>query len=499
MEARGGALEVFFPPLPVDGFRRLAALVEEAVVGLGLSGLVLCGYAPEDEGEGDLLRFGLAADPGVLEVNLPPCRTWAEYDRELRASVRAAAAAGLVMTRLGLNGAVYGTGGGSHLAFGGPGRAENPFLIKPARIASILRYWQHHPALSYLFTGRYIGPGCQAPRVDEGPSHGLPELEVACEGLERLPSPATGEQVDAFLRNLMTDCSGNTHRSEICFDKFGNRSAPNGTLGIIELRAFETLAPVASLSTVALFIRTVLARLFRRPFRRRLRRFGSDLHDRYLLPHFLWEDVEAVCAELAAAGFAFDPQWLRPVLEFRCPVLGVLNLPGGSVEVRQALEPWPLMAEESQGSATARVVDNSSDRVQVLVSDASLLERGALLVNGVELPLAPVAGGALCGLRYKCASASPALHPHVPIQSPLLFEWIDRADGRVIAAARYHYWNPRAPVYDGPPADSREAARRRRERWRSAPDRIKQHPPYVKGRLSPEFQSTLDLRRQATP
>lgn len=495
VEVRHGALEIFVPPLDWEGFQALIEFFHATIAASEFGDIVFCGYAPKAAGSA-LLKFGLAADPGVLEVNLPPAPNWKTYDAHLRHAAAAAAAVGLHLTKLQLNGAIHGTGGGAHLAFGGPTEAENPFLQEPRRIVSLLRYWQHHPALSYLFTGQYVGPGSQAPRVDEGPGHGLYELEVACEGIAAMTVRPEGEVIDQFYRNLLTDSSGNTHRTEICFDKFANPSAPNGKWGIIELRAFETFPEIETMSVIGLFIRTIMARLFKAPFTEPLQRFGPLLHDRYFLPAFLQEDVQTICQDLQAHGFDFQAEWLEPVLRFRCPRVGRLEVAGGHIDLQQAFESFPLMAEESQGANTVRVVDNSSDRLQITLSDASLLDSQVLLVNGVEVPFAEVDGRMVCGVRYKCASAYPALHPHVPIQSPLELEWIDRTSGKTLHAARYHYWNPHAPVYAGRPESAQAAGQRRAERWQAAEDLVGRIPCPIKPKLSPEYEYTLDLRRQ---
>ncbi|MGJ8652036.1 MAG: transglutaminase family protein [Opitutaceae bacterium] len=495
IEVRKGAIEIFIPPLEWIGFRALIDFLRGIVVELDIQDILFCGYAPTKTDD-YLITLGLAADPGVLEVNVPPSDTWEDYDRILEQCASAAAKVGLQLTKFQLNGVIYGTGGGSHLAFGGRDKESNPFMLEPKRIASLLRYWQHHPALSYLFTGQHVGPGSQAPRVDEGPRHGLYELEVACEGLENMKGLVDGPLIDQFFKNLLTDSSGNTHRAELCFDKFHNLSAPNGCLGIVELRAFETFPDPKTMSAIALFVRTILARLFKAPFKKELKRFGPDLHDRYFLPAFLWEDVQAICADLKEHGFNFDPEWLRPVLDFRCPTVGTLEVAGGSVDIRQAFESWPLMAEESQGAATVRVVDNSSDRLQLTLSDSSLLKKGKLLANGVEVPFEEVDGFMICGLRYKSASAYPALHPHVPIQSPLWFEWVDAKSGETTHAGRYFYWNPNATIYEGRPQTIEEAQQRREERSQPADDLVGIKPSAIKPKLAPEYRHTLDLRRQ---
>ena len=499
VEVRNGALEVFIPPLEWPAFEKLVAVLHDLMEELNLKDIVFCGYGPTKSGD-SLKKLGLAADPGVLEVNLPACATWVDYDRILRQCEDAAAAVGLQLTKYLLNGNLYGTGGGSHLTFAGRNLEKNPFLANPGRITSMLRYWQHHPVLSYLFTGQYVGPGSQAPRVDEGPSHGLYELEVACEGIENAQFAPDGPTLDQFLKNLLTDSSGNTHRAELCFDKFHNASQPNGCLGLVEMRAFETFHNAATMSRVALFIRTVLARLFKEPFREPLQRYGDTLHDRYFLPSFLWKDLRAICRDLKQHGFSFDPEWLREAFEFRCPVIGEMPLSGsGKVVLRRAFESWPLMAEESRGASTVRVVDNSSDRIELTLSDPDLLNKGCLLVNGIKVPFKKVDGVLVCGIRYKCASAYPALHPNVPIQSPLELEWVSRATGKTLRAMRYHYWNPHGGIYEGRPSNVQDAKLRREARWLEAEDLRGRRPSVAEAKMAPEYQYTLDLRRQLSP
>ncbi len=495
VECINGALHLFIPPLEWTAFRTLIHLISETIQESGLTDIILCGYGPSGAPE-TVRSFGLAADPGVLEINLPACNDWFSYHHNLIAADKAARQTGLTTIRLQLNGSVTGTGGGSHLTFGGTSLETNPFLQRPKRIASILRFWQHHPVLSYAFSGQYVGPGCQAPRFDEGPTHSLYETEVACEGMESIRGAFDPYWIDQFLHNLMTDASGNTHRAEMCFDKFFNPAAPNGCAGIIEFRAFETLPDTNLTAVVSLFIRTIIARLVKRPFARRLRRFGKHLHDRYFLPSWLWEDLQEICEDLRNAGLDFDPEWLRPLFDFRFPLRGEIDVDGSKIQIRQALESYPLMAEESQGLATVRKVDNSTDRLEILLPDPTLLEKGYLLVNGVQAHFTDHSAGAVCGLRYKCASAHPALHPNVPIQSPLLFEWVDSETEKVSTAARYHHWHPSEPVYPGFPEDEEEAKVRRDKRWIVAHEReglvAQGRPP----RTSPEFKVTLDLRRQ---
>lgn len=492
VEACEGALQVFIPPLEFDAFAALIRAIERAAVKRKAKDLILCGYRP---GAADgVTSLGLAADPGVLEVNLPPTRTWRDYDRVLSKITKAARAEGLFTTRLHLNGQVQGTGGGAHVLFGGPSVDDNPFFERPALLSSIIRYWQQHPALSYFFSGQYVGPGSQAPRADETLMAKLYELETACLGVDAANGSADRGLLDRLFRNLLTDSAGNTHLAEISIDKLWNYDSPTGLQGLIELRAFETMPELAHQSLAALFTRALIAMLAKTPRTNLLVRHGARLHDRFMLPAGLWEDLGLICADLRAAGLPFDREWLRPLFEARFPILGRFELRSGEVTVRQALEPWPLMAEMSVGGATSRMVDNSTDRLEVSILDESVLEGGQVLVDGVGLSFRALGGVLAAGVRYKAASGWPALHPHIPIQSPLRIEVLD-AERRVSAAARYFYWNPDAPRYSGRPVDLAEALARRATRWRPSDQDLGAVRTVRDGRYCEESHYTLDLRR----
>lgn len=495
VEAVRGALHLFVPPLDFEAFSFLLRVIERSAAKAGLRDLVLCGYQPT-EGP-SLSHLGLAADPGVLEVNLPPCHRWRDYDRLLERITRAARAEGLCTTRLHFNGEVQGTGGGAHVLFGGPTLEDNPFFQHPDLLASILRYWQRHPALSYFFSGQYVGPGSQASRADETTVGRLYELEMACRGLDSIDGPVDRAFIDRLFRNFLTDSRGNAHRAEICIDKLWRSDAPGGLQGLIEFRAFETMSEVGVQSLVALLLRSILAMLAGEPRTGDLRRFGPLLHDRYMLPAALWEDLGEICEDLTDAGLPFDPRWLEPVLDARFAVLGRLPLGSGELVLRQALEPWPVMTEEIDGGATSRLVDNSTDRIEISLSDREAIERGRVTVNGVALRFFGVGERLVAGVRYKSASGWPALHPHVPVQAPLQIEVLDH-DNRVISAARYHHWNPEGERYPDRPRNLAEARRRRRARFvvsAAAPGRRRR---VVEPQYTDESRFTLDLRRQPT-
>ena len=499
-QVRDGTVTLFLPPLTTEAYLALLPLIERSLEALELRDVVLAGYPPPLDAQ--LSTVGLASDPGVIEVNLAPCATWADYHRQIAQLYAAAAKTGLSARKLQFNGRVTGTGGGAHLVFGGPLGVISPFFTQPSLLPSMIRYWQRHPALSYAFTGQYLGPSSQAPRVDESTFEALYELEIACAGAEQFGSAGNLAFFDLLFRDLLMDRSGNTHRAEISVDKLWNPSAGNGCLGLVELRAFETHPSAEALAVTALFVRAVLARLALAPCTAPFIRWGGELHDRFFLPTFVWSDLGEICDDLAAHGLAFDRAWLRPLWEWRFPELGVLTLPAagarpaGKVMFRQALEAWPLLGEQSGAGGTSRRVDASADRLEVSVSDAALLEHGTLLVNGLPCAFQPTRDGAAAGgVRFRAFFLTPGLHPHVPVQAPLLLEWVDRTTGTVAAAARWHVWNPRGQPYAECPRDEAEAARRHAERWEPWPETVGHARTIPSLRFPPEGRHTLDLRR----
>jgi uncharacterized protein (DUF2126 family) len=506
-----GTLTIFVPPLLLEAYVALLAAIEHTLEKLELRDVILAGYAPPPDPL--LPTIGLASDPGVLEINVSPCATWHEYDTQLEHLYATAHIVGLCARKLHFNGREIGTGGGAHLVFGGPAGLLSPFFAFPALLPSIIRYWQHHPALSYAFTGGYMGPSSQAPRIDESTFEALYELEIACAGAETLGSPQNLPLFDLLFRDLLMDRSGNTHRAEISVDKLWNPFAPNGRLGLIEFRAFETHPSRAVQSLTALFVRAIITRLCVAPVREPFIRWAGALHDRYFLPAFVWEDLVTICNDLAKHGIDFDPGWLRVPWNWRFPKLGEFVLADKKngdfkIEFRQALEAWPLLGESPNAGTVARTVDSSLDRIEARVSDARTLEGGLLLVNGLPCEFRPVADGrpgdkagqlgAACGIRYRAFHLTPSLQPHVPIHAPLLIEWIDRATLSVVAAARWHVWNPRFQPYTEMPKSDAEAAARRAERWEPWPHTVGQSRFVPKIDFPPEGRHTLDLRRYPT-
>jgi len=512
VELREGATTVFVPPLLLEGYVSLVRAIEEAAEACALRDLVLAGYAPPWDAV-RLPTIGFASDPGVIEVNIQPCADWTAYDLQMRELYAAAADVGLCARKFQLNGREVGTGGGAHLVFGGPSPERSPFFLHPALLPSVVRYFQHHPALSYTFSGLYMGPSSQAPRIDESTYEALYELEIACDGAARLGSPSNLALYDLLFRDLLMDRSGNTHRAEISVDKLWNPFAGNGRLGLVEFRAFETHPSPAAQSLAALLVRAILARLAKTPVSAPFIRWHGELHDRFFLPTFVWDDLAAVCADLRAHGLPFDDAWLRPLWDWRFSEVGRLDLlapraatadaPAAdlpfSIVFRQALEAWPLLGESPNAGGVARTVDASMDRLEAFVTDGAALETGLLLVNGYPCAFRPAADGvgAAAGIRYRAFYLNPALQPHRAVDAPLTLEWIDLATLTVVAAARWHVWNPRHDSYPALPVDADEAAARRAERWEIWPHTVGQSRFIPKVASTPESRHTLDLRRAA--
>ncbi|HET9403853.1 MAG TPA: transglutaminase family protein [Burkholderiales bacterium] len=494
VEARGGLLHVFVPPLDtLDDYLALIAAVEMSARELGLPVLPE-GYEPPPDDT--LITLRITPDPGVIEVNVHPAADWNELSTITAAVYEEARGLGLAAEKFMRDGRRTGTGGGSHITLGGAAPAESPLLRRPDLLASLIAYWQNHPALSYLFSGQYIGPTCQAPRVDEAREDSLYELEIAFQQLARLqqsgaPAP---ERIDRLLRNLLVDITGNTHRAEFCIDKLYSPDGPAGRLGLLELRAFE-MAPHSRMALVQfLLVRALVAQFWQTPYRGRLIRWGTALHDRYMLPHYLAADLREVVSGLNAAGRAFDFEWLEPFFEFRFPLCGTVACGPVTLELRHALEPWPVLGEAAAVSGTSRAVDASLDRVQIRVSGMDGAHH-AVLCNGRRVPLQPTgtAGEYVAGVRYRARLFPSVLHPTIGVHAPLAVDVVDTRIQRALGGCTYHAMGPGGKEYERPPAGESEAAARRKTRFitRGPDGRTLAIPPESPNPFAP---CTLDLR-----
>jgi len=492
VEDRDGELLVFLPPLPTFGvFAELVRTIERLAVKLDLPPVRLEGYLPP--GDDDLESIGLTSDPGVLEVNLPPADNWPDFERIVRGLFESAGAVGLQGHKYQFSGRKVGTGGGAHIVLGGPDLTRNPFIQRPTLLSSFLRFLQHHPSLSYAFTGLFAGPSSQAPRVDESAVELPYELEITLRAIETMPAPGDPEMIDAMLRNLLMDWNGNTHRAELSVDKFHNWNTANGRSGLIEFRAFEMTPEPDMLLAANVALRALTACFAEKPFTLPLIDWREALHDRFALPCFLRKDLRAVVSYLNGHGFSFADNAFDAPLDFRFPLITAFSTGDVKWTLRHALEPWPVMGEH-QG--TGRTVDSSTERLELLAESPGARDDFIATVNGIRLAFVDVASGCRAsGIRYRLFDNPWGLQPHVRAHSPLRFEIISKATGNIVHALEFLNWKPMGEAYDGPPFTEEDARQRVAERLRARDDLVGSTATVRELPASPMAPATLDLRR----
>jgi len=492
IEARSGRLHIFLPPLThLEHWLALIHAIEVVASELKLP-VILEGYTPPHDPR--LQKLSVTPDPGVIEVNIHPAKSWREIVNTTEIIYEQARQARLGTEKFMLDGRHSGTGGGNHVTLGAATPADSPFLRRPELLRSFITFWQNHPSLSYLFSGLFIGPTSQAPRVDEARDGHLHELEIA---FDQLPSGDSKQPwlVDRVLRNFLVDLTGNTHRAEFCIDKLYSPDSSTGRLGLVEFRNFE-MPPHAHMSAVQLLLlRSLVAHFWQHPLKRPLIRWGTQLNDRFMLPYFIWEDFKSVIEHLQTAGYAFDLEWFAAFFEFRFPHIG--NIQAGSItlDLRTAIEPWHVLGEESSAQGTARYVDSSVERLQVKARGL-INERYRISCNGVALPMHSTGthGEYVAGVRYKAWAPYSALHPTIKVHTPLVFDVVDTWNRKSLGGGTYYVAHPGGRNYDTFPINANEAEARRMARFIQQ-GHTQANVDVHAAQVHPEHPYTLDLRQ----
>ena len=493
VEVRGGVLHVFLPPVVyAEHFLELLTAIEHISASTSIP-IVLEGYPPSRDRR--LLHFSVTPDPGVIEVNIHPARDWEEHKNIIQTVYDEAELGRLSAEKFMLDGRRVGTGGGNHIVLGAATPEDSPFLRRPDLLESMIRFWQNHPSLSYLFSSLYIGPTSQAPRIDEARHDSLYELDIA---FQQIPDSSTVPPwfVDRLFRNLLVDLSGNTHRAEFCIDKLYSPDHDRGRLGLLEMRGFE-MPPHPQMNLLqTLLLRCCIAWFWETPYRAKFVRWGTQLHDTFMLPHYLAEDFRHVLDELRASGFDFKQEWFTPFFAFRFPICGSVQVDGVTLALRSALEPWPVMGEESAAGGVSRAVDATVERLEV--SAIGLKPSHHMVTcNGRMVPLAAtnVTNTYVAGVRFKAWAQPSSLHPQLPTQTPLVFDLIDTRHGRSLGGCTYHVSHPGGRSYERFPVNENEAEGRRLARFESighTPGKIS----IPSHEFNEAFPHTLDLRRR---
>lgn len=491
IEPRHGRLHVFMPPIQdAADYLELIAAIEKAAADLTLP---VCIEGEPPPYSPWLKTLKITPDPGVIEVNVPPVEDWKHLEEQTRIIYEEARASRLGTEKFMLDGRHTGTGGGNHITLGGTTPSDSPFLRRPDLLRSLVTYWHNHPSLSFLFSGMFIGPTSQHPRVDEARNDALYELEIANARVDGI-HPETIWMVDRLFRNLLVDITGNTHRAEFCIDKMFSPDSSSGRLGLLEMRAFE-MPPHYRMNLVQqLLVRGLIAKFWKEPCVQPLTRWGTRIHDQFMLPHFNQADLRDVLADLRHSGVDIKDEWFQPHFEFRFPKHGEVSRQGVHIELRHALEPWHVLGEQVSGSGTARYVDSSLERIEVKVHNLTET-RHILTCNGRRVPLHPTGtrGEHVAGIRFRAWQPPECLHPNIGVHAPLVLDLLDTWNHRSLGGCTYHVSDPGGRNHEHFPVNALEAEGRRLARFFAhghTPGPFNPPPREI----NQDFPMTLDLR-----
>lgn len=454
----------------VPSFLKVLRAIERAAQRAAVESLVLCGFPPPVDHTVEWAT--ITPDPAVIEINMAPDASASNFLARSRAVYRSAAALELAPFRLYFNGAVADSGGGGQITLGGPSAGTSPFFRQHRLLPRLIRYFNRHPSLSFLFSHDSIGGSGQSVRPDERGNDAFRELGLALALLDRNESP-TPEILWRSLAPFLTDPSGNSHRAELNIEKLWNPFLPGrGQLGLVEFRAFRMQHSPERVTALVCLLRAITAMLMETEFDAALTDWGPALHERYALPFYLELDLREVLSDLSASGFALPPPIPDFLLQDEFRNLAQLDLPGCSVRLRRGLEFWPLVGDtSSQEQGTSRLVDASTQRLELTLRPNPGRENHfsecRLWAEGVELPLRDEGDehhpAKVFGLRYRSFVPWQGLHPTLPSSSPIHL-LLQQSAADDLQELVWHEWRPVGGPYPGLPHDLGDARERRRER-----------------------------------
>ncbi|MCA9136191.1 MAG: transglutaminase family protein [Planctomycetales bacterium] len=465
----------------------------------GVPSMILTGFPPPVSKKVSFTT--VTPDPGVIEVNMAPCRDLVSFYQVQQQLHYAANEIGVSSYKLLFNGEVVDSGGGQHLTFGGPTAESSPFFQRPRLLPSLVAYLNRHPALSYWFAVRSVGSCGQQPRSDEVSPESFDGLAVSLDRLFIVGRMEPG-LIWSSLRQFLCDRFGNTHRCEVNIEKLWNVNSPTrGCLGLVELRAFRMTRTAEDAAAIAALMRTLVAWLSTRVDEIKLVEWGSRLHDRFSLPYYLLRDLDTVIAELNAGGFVIEDPIAERLTDDAPIVIGKHDLGPATIKIRQAIEFWPVIGSENGEEGTFRMMDSSTQRVELMLElpESTRVSDHAdwsLEIRGFDVPWVveeePRQVVLLRGVRYKTFDSETTVTPLVKAIDPMEFIVTNRSMHRSWRIRLYN-WEPNQLPYDGLPSDLEVAQNRREERV--LVDEIDEVPIGKPIRTSAITEHCVDLRR----